>query len=110
MKVADHTLLTPFIAADGRTGRLQQVTELLRMTTFPSLHQSCQGRRPAARLPPARRLQQPDYNWQRWLERSRQPLVVLPVVMLVVLPVVLPVMSVVMSPVIPPVEYSGGVE
>jgi len=45
MKVADHTLLTPFISADrqtGRQGRRQRVAELLQITVFPSPHQACQ--------------------------------------------------------------------
>lgn len=52
MKVADHTLLTPFILVDrqtGRQGKRQRVAELLQITAFPSLHQACQAcnRRPS---------------------------------------------------------------
>lgn len=46
MKVADHTLLTPFISVDrqtGRQGKRQRVAELLQITTFPSLHQPRQA-------------------------------------------------------------------
>lgn len=47
MKVADHTLLTPFISADrqtGRQGKRRRVAELLQITAFPSPHQACQAR------------------------------------------------------------------
>lgn len=46
MKVADHTLLTPFISADrqtGRQGKCLRVAELLQITAFPSPHQACQA-------------------------------------------------------------------
>lgn len=46
MKVADHTLLTPFISVDrqtGRQGKRQGVAELLQITAFPSPHQACQA-------------------------------------------------------------------
>lgn len=46
MKVADHTLLTPFISVDrqaGRQGKHRQVAELLQITAFPSPHQACQA-------------------------------------------------------------------
>lgn len=51
MKVADHTLLTPFISAERQTGRRgearqgkrRRVAELLQITAFPSLHRACQA-------------------------------------------------------------------
>lgn len=46
MKVADHTLLTPFISAErqtGRQGKRRRVAELLQITAFPSPHQACQA-------------------------------------------------------------------
>lgn len=46
MKVADHTLLTPFISADRQTGsqgKRPRVAELLQITAFPSPHQPCQA-------------------------------------------------------------------
>lgn len=55
MKVADHTLLTPFISADrqtGRQGKCLRVAELLQITAFPSPHQACQARNHRPSAPP----------------------------------------------------------
>lgn len=51
MKVADHTLLTPFISAERQTGRRgearqgerRQLAELLQITAFPSPHRARQA-------------------------------------------------------------------